>query len=177
VHTVSLVDHVVTEGLATAFEHDFGKADPPWGKAPPEVMAWTCEVLDQPATTARAPIRATTAGGGGRSTKANRPDPFGSSLSSHGRFATPVGIEGRENLNKDEENATNRDVVPVPAETIGEPSLTPDPKLSDDPDAALKSAIKAALDAGLFDRARALLDVLAKTSAVADVVDLRGRRR
>lgn len=46
-----------------------------------------------------------------------------------------------------------------------------------DPDDALKSAIKAALDAGLFDRARALLDVLSKTSAAAEVVDLRERRR
>jgi hypothetical protein len=76
VHTVSLVDHGVTEGLATAFERDFGKADPPWGKAPPEVMAWTREVLDQPATTARAPIRATTAGGGGKKHKSKQARSF-----------------------------------------------------------------------------------------------------
>jgi uncharacterized protein YjaZ len=55
VHTVSFVDHIVTEGLATAFERDFGKADPPWGKAPPEVTAWTREVLEQPDTSELGP--------------------------------------------------------------------------------------------------------------------------
>jgi hypothetical protein len=44
----SLVDQVVTEGLATAFERDFAKVDPPWGKAPPEIMEWTREILRQP---------------------------------------------------------------------------------------------------------------------------------
>ena len=44
----SLMDSVVTEGMATAFERDFGKVDPPWGVAPPEVMEWTRELLDQP---------------------------------------------------------------------------------------------------------------------------------
>jgi hypothetical protein len=39
---------VVSEGLATAFERDVGKVDPPWGRAPPEVMEWTREVLRQP---------------------------------------------------------------------------------------------------------------------------------
>jgi hypothetical protein len=48
---------------------------------------------------------------------------------------------------------------------------------ANDPDLALKEAIKSAVDAGLYDRARALLDVLAKTSDAADVVDLRDRRR
>jgi uncharacterized protein YjaZ len=43
----SLIDHVVSEGLATAFERDFGKVDPPWGKPPPEVMEWTREILRQ----------------------------------------------------------------------------------------------------------------------------------
>jgi hypothetical protein len=48
---------------------------------------------------------------------------------------------------------------------------------ANDPDTALKEAIKAAVDAGLYDRARALLDVLAKTSAPPAVVDLRDRRK
>jgi hypothetical protein len=47
----ALVDAVLTEGLATAFERDFGKANPPWGVAPPDVMDWTREVLLQPETT------------------------------------------------------------------------------------------------------------------------------
>ena len=67
--------------------------------------------------------------------------------------------------------------MPVAAETLRDGSSMPDPKPVDDPDAALRSAIKAALDAGLFERARALLDVLAKTSTPAGVVDLRNRKR
>jgi hypothetical protein len=43
-----LVDRAVTEGLATAFERDFAKVDPPWGQAPPEVREWTRELLGQP---------------------------------------------------------------------------------------------------------------------------------
>ena len=49
----SLMDAVVTEGLATAFERDFGNANPPWGIAPPEVMDWTRELLLQPETAPR----------------------------------------------------------------------------------------------------------------------------
>ena len=48
--TRTLLDHVVTEGLATAFERDLGKVDPPWGQAPPDPMVWTREVLSQPET-------------------------------------------------------------------------------------------------------------------------------
>jgi uncharacterized protein YjaZ len=48
VHRETLMDSVVTEGMATAFERDFGKVDPPWSIAPPEVMEWTREILDQP---------------------------------------------------------------------------------------------------------------------------------
>jgi uncharacterized protein YjaZ len=50
-----LIDAVVTEGLATAFERDFGKASPPWGMVPPEVMEWTRQVLLQPDTAPREP--------------------------------------------------------------------------------------------------------------------------
>lgn len=46
----TLVDRVVHEGLATAFERDFAGVDPPWGHAPPEgeALAWTDELLHQP---------------------------------------------------------------------------------------------------------------------------------
>jgi hypothetical protein len=68
-----------------------------------------------------------------------------------------------------EKQANEREVAPNP-ESVGGGSRGC-------PDAALTSAIKAAVDAGLYDRARALLEVLAKTSEPADVVDLRERRR
>jgi hypothetical protein len=43
-----LKDHVIREGLGTAFERDFGGASPPWGQYPPEVSLWAKEVLAQP---------------------------------------------------------------------------------------------------------------------------------
>ena len=43
-----VIDRAITEGLATAFERDFAKVDPPWGKAPPEILDWTRELLRQP---------------------------------------------------------------------------------------------------------------------------------
>jgi uncharacterized protein YjaZ len=46
--TRSLLDRVVTEGLATAFERDVAKVDPPWGQPPPEILEWTREILRQP---------------------------------------------------------------------------------------------------------------------------------
>jgi hypothetical protein len=36
----SIMDAVVKEGLATAFERDFGNAPTPWGTYPPEVGQW-----------------------------------------------------------------------------------------------------------------------------------------
>jgi uncharacterized protein YjaZ len=50
---VALLDAVVTEGLATAFERDFGGAHPPWGEPVPEIEQWTREILQQPPTAAR----------------------------------------------------------------------------------------------------------------------------
>jgi hypothetical protein len=53
----SLMDMVVFEGLATAFERDFGGANPPWG-APPsseEETAWTRELLAEPDDAPRDP--------------------------------------------------------------------------------------------------------------------------
>ncbi len=54
VQTISLLDHVVTEGLATAFERDFAKVVVPWAEPPPDGMGWTREVLDQPETSSLA---------------------------------------------------------------------------------------------------------------------------
>jgi hypothetical protein len=42
------VDGVISEGLATAFERDFGGRRPPWGDYPPEAAAWVTELLALP---------------------------------------------------------------------------------------------------------------------------------
>jgi hypothetical protein len=82
-----------------------------------------------------------------------------------------VGAEGLEDRAKSDE-------TPSDAVNGDEEAPTPDDvRDASDPDAALKQAIKAATDAGLYDRARALLDVLARTGAAASVVDLRERTR
>jgi hypothetical protein len=44
----SLMDHVVAEGLATAFERDAASARPPWGLYPPEARAWVTELAALP---------------------------------------------------------------------------------------------------------------------------------
>jgi uncharacterized protein YjaZ len=41
----TLAERAVNEGLATAFERDFGGAPTPWGAYPPEVGDWTRELL------------------------------------------------------------------------------------------------------------------------------------
>lgn len=41
-------DHVVREGLGTAFERDFGGVSPPWGQYPADVSLWVKEVLALP---------------------------------------------------------------------------------------------------------------------------------
>lgn len=41
----TLAERAVNEGLATAFERDFGGAPTPWGAYPPEVGDWTHELL------------------------------------------------------------------------------------------------------------------------------------
>lgn len=79
-------------------------------------------------------------------------------------------------MSESERVATNQAEEPSAPDDVRASSSVPDPEPSD-PDAALKDAIKAALDAGLFDRARALLEVLTKTPRAAEVVDLRERRR
>jgi len=47
---MTLMDHVVNEGLATAFERDFAGASYPWGQYPEDVAAWVKELLAQPST-------------------------------------------------------------------------------------------------------------------------------
>lgn len=43
-----LHDDLVREGLATVFERDATGVMPPWGRPPPEIDAWTTEVLALP---------------------------------------------------------------------------------------------------------------------------------
>lgn len=49
----SLVEHAVTEGMATAFERDFAGATPPWGLYPENVAEWATELLALPSDTPR----------------------------------------------------------------------------------------------------------------------------
>ena len=44
----TLMDHVIFEGMATAFERDFAGASPPWGQYPADVSTWVDELLMQP---------------------------------------------------------------------------------------------------------------------------------
>lgn len=48
VNNTSLMDDVVTEGMATAFERDFGGASPLWGAYPDDVSAWVQELQALP---------------------------------------------------------------------------------------------------------------------------------
>ncbi|NOU34675.1 MAG: hypothetical protein HOO96_42840 [Polyangiaceae bacterium] len=45
---VTLMDQVVSEGLATAFERDFAHVKVPWGEYPPEARAWALELRALP---------------------------------------------------------------------------------------------------------------------------------
>ena len=50
----SIMDQVIDEGLATAFERDFGDAPPPpWGTYPPEVASWVKELSALPPDASR----------------------------------------------------------------------------------------------------------------------------
>ena len=44
----TLAERAVNEGLATAFERDFGGAPTPWGAYPDDIKAWTMELLALP---------------------------------------------------------------------------------------------------------------------------------
>ena len=51
--TRTLMDAVVHEGLATAFERDFAGVTYPWAEYPPDVDVWLGELMDQPAGASR----------------------------------------------------------------------------------------------------------------------------
>jgi hypothetical protein len=46
----TLIDRVIGEGLATAFERDVAGVSPPWGQYPDDVETWVQELLAQPAS-------------------------------------------------------------------------------------------------------------------------------
>jgi uncharacterized protein YjaZ len=48
---VTLMDHVVSFGMATAFERDAGGRTYPWGQYPADVTAWVTELIALPTTT------------------------------------------------------------------------------------------------------------------------------
>ena len=50
----TLMDHVVTEGLATVFERDFAGESRPWADYPGDVANWVDELLKQPPSAKRA---------------------------------------------------------------------------------------------------------------------------
>ncbi len=49
----ALIDQVVTEGLATAFERDFAGVSRPWALHPDNASEWVTELLSQPSTAKR----------------------------------------------------------------------------------------------------------------------------
>lgn len=49
----TLMDHVVSEGLATAFERDFAGVSRPWADYPSDVSNWVDELVKLPATADR----------------------------------------------------------------------------------------------------------------------------
>src|SRR5665213_2406159 len=51
VNSTSLMDHIVTDGMAIAFERDFAGASPPWGAYPDNVMDWVNELMALPPAT------------------------------------------------------------------------------------------------------------------------------
>ena len=51
--STTLMDHVVTEGMATAFERDFAGESRPWADYPGDVSKWVDELLLQPPTAKR----------------------------------------------------------------------------------------------------------------------------
>ncbi|MFL1467386.1 DUF2268 domain-containing putative Zn-dependent protease [Marinobacter sp. HN1S83] len=44
----SFMEGVVSEGLATVFERDFGGRETPWGKYPEDIEEWIAELLELP---------------------------------------------------------------------------------------------------------------------------------
>jgi uncharacterized protein YjaZ len=56
VKSSTLMDRVVEEGLATAFERDAAGMAPLWGKYPPDAEEWVKEVLALPSDTSWTPL-------------------------------------------------------------------------------------------------------------------------
>jgi hypothetical protein len=52
-HPQTLMDHVVFEGMATAFERDFAGVSRLWGEYPGDVSTWLDELLQLPPTASR----------------------------------------------------------------------------------------------------------------------------
>ena len=50
VRATTLMDHVIDEGMAAAFERDFGRRRYPWHQYPPEVAEWAAKLLALPPT-------------------------------------------------------------------------------------------------------------------------------
>jgi hypothetical protein len=51
IKSTSLMDQVVTDGMAIVFERDFAGASPPWGVYPDKVTDWVNELMALPPTT------------------------------------------------------------------------------------------------------------------------------
>jgi hypothetical protein len=49
----TLIDEVITEGMATVFERDFAGVSPPWGVYPTNVTDWVSEILALPPDASR----------------------------------------------------------------------------------------------------------------------------
>jgi hypothetical protein len=88
--------------------------------------------------------------------------------------ANIVGAEGLESAADHREtprNAANGREAPPALASVGDVS-----RHHGDPDDALRLAIHAAVDAGLYERAATLLEVLRGTPAASSVIDLAKRR-
>jgi len=52
-HPSSIVEHAVSEGMATAFERDFAGSAAPWGQYPDNVPEWALALASLPANSSR----------------------------------------------------------------------------------------------------------------------------
>jgi integrase len=106
---------------------------------------------------------------------------MGFSPSSHVALATPAGIEGSENTHEmPSKQAFGReeDVALASVDDVsrGCEDASDAGMGTSNPDDALRGAIHAAVDAGLYDRAVKLIEVLKSAPTVAPVVDSTKRR-
>jgi hypothetical protein len=83
-------------------------------------------------------------------------------------FVGAEGFEDASNTPEEKENAANRrEEVPTPESVRGG---------SHDPEEAVRAAIKSAVDAGQYNLASKLLEVLKSTAAPSVVVEMAKRR-